>query len=124
MPRVIHFEIPMDEPERAAKFYAEVFGWQIQKWDGPQDYWMAKTGADAQAGINGALMKRADFPNFTSVINTIDVPDVDDFSRIVWEHGGKVVMPKIAIPGVGYFAYCQDTEGNTFGIMQDDSTAH
>ncbi len=120
MPRVIHFEIPMDEPERAAKFYADVFGWQIQKWDGPQDYWMAKTGADGQTGINGALMKRTDFPNFASVINTIDVPSVDDFMRMVWEHGGKVVMPKTSIPGVGYFAYCQDTEGNTFGIMQDD----
>lgn len=124
MPRVVHFEIPTDDPARAAKFYGEVFGWNIQKWEGNQEYWLAMTGDEDQRGINGGLMKRTDFPNFTSVVNTIEVPDVDEFANAVATHGGQIVMPKFAIPGIGYLAYCQDTEGNTFGIMQGDSTAH
>jgi hypothetical protein len=44
MPRVVHFELPVDEPERAAHFYRSVFGWQINKWEGPEDYWLIKTG--------------------------------------------------------------------------------
>ncbi|MGB8934825.1 MAG: VOC family protein [Candidatus Nitrosopolaris sp.] len=49
MPRVVHFEIVADNPERAIKFYKEVFGWEFKKWDGPQDYWFVKTGEDNQA---------------------------------------------------------------------------
>ena len=55
MPRVIHFEIVAEKPERAMKFYKEVFGWEFNKWNGPQDYWLVKTGEDSQPGINGGL---------------------------------------------------------------------
>ena len=55
--------------------------------------------------------------------NTIQVSSVDDFSQKVTATGGKIVTPKIVIPGVGYQAYCQDTEGNTFGIHQSDPEA-
>ena len=100
-----------------------MFGWQIKKWEGPQDYWLATTG-ECRPGIDGALMRRKDFPFAgASAVNTLDVPSVDDFTRRVAAHGGRVAMSKVAIPGVGYFAYCQDTEGNTFGIMQDDPSA-
>jgi predicted enzyme related to lactoylglutathione lyase len=57
-------------------------------------------------------------------VNTINVSSVDDFTTKIVANGGKVVMPKWAVPGVGYVAYCQDTEGNTFGIMQEDTSAH
>ncbi len=121
MPRVVHFEINVDETERAIKFYSDVFGWKIQKWDGPFDYWLITTGEDDEPGINGGLMKR-ESPSATTV-NTIDVPSVDDFAARITAHGGKILQPKAAIPGVGYFAYCQDTEGNTFGIMESDESA-
>lgn len=121
MPRVIHFEIGADDPTRASKFYSKVFGWKIENWAGPQDYWLATTGPDTEPGINGAIMKRPD-PKAT-VINTIGVPSVDDFATKVTKNGGKVLTPKMPIPGVGYFAYCLDTEGNQFGIMQDDKSA-
>ncbi|MCA1850081.1 MAG: VOC family protein [Acidobacteria bacterium] len=124
MPRVVHFEIPADDLSRAVKFYADVFGWQLRKWDGPDEYWLAITGDDSQPGINGGLMKRADFPNFIAPINTIEVPSVDDFSRAVVEHGGQIVVPKTTVSGLGYLTYCQDTEGNTFGILQVDRNAH
>jgi len=123
MPRVIHFELNADDPERAVKFYQEVFGWNTQKWDGPQSYWLLMTGAEGQPGINGGLMRRSDNPLPTSTTNTIDVPSVDDYAQKIAEQGGKVVVPKGAVPGIGYVAYCEDTEGNVFGIMQFDPSA-
>jgi predicted enzyme related to lactoylglutathione lyase len=119
MPRVVHFELSADQPERAAKFYTQVFGWKIKKWDGPQEYWLITTGEE-NPGINGGLMRRQGQAN---CVNTVGVPSVDDFTAKITGSGGKVVMPKMAIPGVGYLAYCQDTEGNTFGIMQPDEKA-
>ncbi|HEX8456704.1 MAG TPA: VOC family protein [Pyrinomonadaceae bacterium] len=123
MPRVIHFELSADEPERAVKFYEEVFGWQTQKWDGPQSYWLLMTGAEEQPGINGGLMRRSDNPLASHLAtNTIDVPSVDEYAEKIAAHGGKVVIPKGTVPGVGYVAYCEDTEGNVFGLMQFDRT--
>lgn len=53
MPRVVHFEVHADDPERAANFYSGVFGWELAKWEGPQDYWLITTGPDDEPGING-----------------------------------------------------------------------
>jgi predicted enzyme related to lactoylglutathione lyase len=119
VPRVIHFEIPADDTGRAVKFYQKVFGWEINKW-GQMDYWLAKTGPDSEPGINGAIMTRE---TQKTTVNTISVSSVDEFAKKVAEAGGKVIAPKTAIPEVGYFAYCVDTEGNVFGIMQEDSKA-
>jgi predicted enzyme related to lactoylglutathione lyase len=123
MPRVIHFEIPADQPERASRFYNDVFGWNIQKWEGSEEepYWLVMTGENGAPGINGGLMRRMQ-PG-TSTVNTIDVPSVDEYVARITENGGKVVMPKMPVPTVGWLAYCQDTEGNTFGIMQMDEAA-
>lgn len=122
MPRVIHFEIPADNTARAAKFFEDVFGWKFNKWEGPMEYWLAATGPDNLPGINGAIAPRdANMPHTT---NTLDVPDVDAYMEKVKKAGGKVVSPhKMAIPGIGWFAYCLDTEGNLFGIMQNDPNA-
>ena len=121
MPRIIHFDIPADDPARAQKFYQELFGWKFEKWDGPMEYWIAKTGDEKQPGINGGLAKR--MPGQIGVTNTIDVDSVDEFAKKIQSKGGKVIMPKTAIPQVGYFAQCMDTEGNTFGIIQMDKNA-
>jgi uncharacterized protein len=121
MPRVVHFEINSDDPERAVKFYQKVFGWKIEKWNGPVDYWLVNTGPKDQPGINGGITKRMN-PQ-ASTYNTVDVPSVDEFTKRIVESGGKVVVPRMAVPGVGYMAYCADTEGNVFGIMQEDPEA-
>jgi predicted enzyme related to lactoylglutathione lyase len=120
MPRPIHFEIPADNPDRAIAFYTKVFDWSFQKWEGPMPYWLVKTGKDAP-GIDGGLHPRM-FPG-QGPVNTVDVPSCDDFTRKVQAAGGKVAVPKMAIPGVGWLAYCTDPEGNTFGIMQSDPKA-
>jgi hypothetical protein len=119
MSRVIHFEIGADDPERAVKFYEKVFGWKINRW-GPVEYWLATTGPDAEPGINGAITPRVDK---RATVNTISVPNVDEFVKRIEQEGGKIVMAKSTVPGVGYMAYCQDTEGNIFGIMQEDPSA-
>jgi hypothetical protein len=121
MSRVVHFEIPADDPDRAIGFYQNVFGWQMNKWDGPQPYWLVTTGDEKQPGINGGLMKRM-HPG-QPVVNTIDVPSVDDYIARISQHGGEIVVPKMPIPGVGWLVYFKDTEGNIFGIMQEDTAA-
>ena len=121
MPRVIHFEIPADDPERALRFYAEVFGWKTQKWEGPMPYWLIDTGDQSTPGINGGLLQRP-HPG-AGVVNTVDVADADAATNTVVAAGGAVVMPKMAVPGIGWLAYCTDTEGNTFGMMQSDPSA-
>ena len=121
MPRIVHFEIPAENPERAVKFYQKVFNWKIEKWAGPMDYWLVTTGDEKQPGINGAITLKSKLAAVT--INTVDVPSVDNFLKKITEAGGKVVLKKTAVPGVGYLAYCADTEGNVFGIMQNDPAA-
>jgi len=118
--RVSHFELNADDPERAAKFYEKAFGWKINKWEGPMEYWLVMTGEKDTPGIDGGIMKRMD--RETTIV-TIDVPSVDEFTSKIEDAGGKIVKPKMAVPGVGYFAYCADTEGNVFGIMQEDPKA-
>ena len=121
MSRVIHFEIPAAEPERAAAFYKQVFGWSIEKWPGPMEYWMVTTGADGAPGINGGLLKKQ--APTTATTNTIGVDSVDKAIVAVKSAGGKLVMPKTPIPTIGYFAYLEDTEGNLFGVLQSDANA-
>jgi predicted enzyme related to lactoylglutathione lyase len=58
-----------------------------------------------------------------STTNTIGVDSVDSAIAAVLKAGGKNIVPKTSIPTVGYFAYCEDTEGNVFGVMQADPNA-
>jgi predicted enzyme related to lactoylglutathione lyase len=126
MLRVIHFEVHADNPDRAIKFYREVLGWEFSKWDGPIPYWLIKTGPDGQPGINGGLVPRRgpiDGQAVTAYVCTVDTPSVDEYLEKAKAHGGSVALPKMPIPGVGWLAYCKDTEGNIFGLMQADSKA-
>ena len=120
MPRIVHFEIPADNPERAAEFYKKVFNWKIDKWPGPFNYWLVTTGEDKEPGINGAIMDKT---NFKTTVNTVAVPSVDEFVKKITEAGGKVIAPKNAVMGQGYVAYVADTEGNVFGIFEDNPAA-
>jgi hypothetical protein len=122
MPRVIHFEIPADNPNRAVKFYSEIFNWKVEKWAGPVDYWLVTTGSEDVPGINGAIMKREN-PQVT-VTNTIEIPSIDDLLNNIVANGGQIIAPKMPVPGVGCAAYFADTEGNVFGLMQSDASAH
>lgn len=119
MARPTHFEISADDPERALRFYDAVFGWKGEKWDGPADYWMLRTGEGP--GIDGAIAPRQD--GVPPLVNVVEVEAIDDAVARVAAAGGEVVRPKAPVPGVGWAAYANDTEGNLFGIFQPDPQA-
>ncbi len=119
MARVVHFEIHADDPDRAERFYSEVFGWTITRWKGPLDYRLVSTGEGAP-GIDGAIMARSE-PGGAGVggyVCTITVDDIGATERQVLAAGGQRVRDRQAIPGIGLHAYFRDTEGNIFGALQ------
>ena len=126
MNRVVHFEVHAEDPERAIRFYSAVLGWSFTHWGGPMDYWLITTGPDDQPGINGGMVRRMGAIDGQAVIAfvcTVDVASVDDSVAKALENGGTAALPKVAIPGVGWLAYVKDTEGNIFGMMQNDPSA-
>jgi uncharacterized protein len=127
MARVVHFEIHADDLDRASRFYSDLFGWEVSKWDGPVDYRLVTTGPEKAPGINGALMKRmhpvTGSDGVIAFVCTVDVDDLDKHVARGVELGGTVALPKMPVPGVGWLAYLKDTEGNVLGLMQADPTA-
>lgn len=128
MPRVVHFEIYVDEPGRAIKFYKKVFNWRITKWDGPIDYWLIKTGDEEEYGIDGAIIKREEIlaqdenNKIIAYVCTINVVSIDKCIDKIKKSGGEIIIPKTAIPSIGWIAQCKDSEGNLFGLMTADRT--
>ena len=120
MSRVVHFEIPSGDPERAMTFYQRVFGWSFQQF-GENAYWLARTGEGKLPGIDGAIMKR-NHPQ-QPVTNSIAVTDIDDALNSVQAAGGRIVVNKTAFPGTGWSAYFMDPDNNIFGLWQEDKTA-
>ncbi len=131
MNRVVHFEIQTDKPERAMKFYKDVFGWKFQKWEGGKmEYWMIMTGEmdSKEPGINGGLLPRpAKTPpkecGTNAFVCTVQVDNFDETAKKIKTAGGIVAMPKFAIPKMAWQGYFLDTEGNTFGVHQVDQSA-
>lgn len=115
MNRPVHFEILADDPQKISEFYKSALGWEISTWDGPQSYWMVKTGDANAQGINGGIMERH-FPQ--AVINTCYVESLKDTTAKIEAGGGKRVSEPSEVPGVGLHAYFADPEGNLFGLMQ------
>jgi predicted enzyme related to lactoylglutathione lyase len=114
--RVVHFEVSADDPERVARFFENVFSWKIERWKGPIPYWLVSTGDGKEPGIDGGIENRRE-PGY-SVVNSIDVADIDDTMKKIEKHGGTIVTQKMDIPGVGVMAYFRDTEGNLHSAMQ------
>lgn len=114
MSKVIHFEIPADDPDRAIKFYKSVFGWEIEEWENG-DYWLVSTGSEDEPGINGAIMPKE---IGDEVRDTISVNSYEAFVKKIEDRGGKMLTEKMTIPGMGYNGLFQDTEGNVFGIIE------
>ncbi|MEK3990106.1 VOC family protein [Robertmurraya sp. FSL R5-0851] len=130
MGRPIHFEIHVDNMERATNFYGEVFGWTFQDWSeyAGMPYFGAVTGTESEPGINGALMQRqGPPPEPNQAMNgyacTMGVEEYDSIEAKILENGGTVALPKHALPGMAWQGYYLDTEGNIFGIHQPDVNA-
>lgn len=119
---VVWFEIPADKPERAKAFYGKLFGWKINPLGNAAmpDYLHIDTGG-ADESPDGGLMKRM-YPGHT-ITTYILVPSVTKHMAKVKKLGGDICKSKTAVPGMGYFAICQDTENNTFAIWEVNQKA-
>jgi len=124
MRKVVHFEIPADDVERAQRFYSEIFGWQLQPMP-EMGYTMVTTtpsneyGPTEAGGINGGMLARQS--PFTGPVITIDVDDIDEALAQVEKLGGKTAMGRQAVADMGYTGYFHDTEGNLIGLWQTAS---
>lgn len=131
MNRVVHFEIQANDPERAMKFYRDVFGWSFERW-GENEYWMVMTAekGSTEPGINGGLLPRpkgAPMPEkmcgANAFVCTVQVESFDATAEKILAAGGTVAMEKFAIPGMAWQGYFLDTEGNTFGVHEPNTAA-
>ena len=121
--RVVHFEVPFDDADRALGFYRDVFDWQIQSMP-EMGYNLVSTGPSDDQGmpsepgfIGGGMMQRQD-PVTTPVI-TLAVDDIDAALMAVEKNGGSAAGEKMAVGDMGFAAYFADTEGNTVGLWQN-----
>jgi predicted enzyme related to lactoylglutathione lyase len=122
MDQVVHFELPADDINRAKTFYSKVFGWSIQTFD--PEYFLATTvetdeegQPEASGAINGGIKKRKDKSEAPVIV--VHVDDIDASIAKAEKHGGKVVLPKMIIDHIMYYARVQDCEGNVIGIGQN-----
>ena len=125
MPNVAHFAINADDVPRAKRFYEKVFGWKFNAW-GPPNFYQIDTGKASGPGVMGALQKRRELVAGVRTIGfecTIGVTSIDDTAKAVAASGGRTIMEKSIIVGVGALMFFQDTEGNVFGAMQFDAKA-
>jgi uncharacterized protein len=121
MGKVLRFELQVPDPELAVTFYSNTFGWRFVKMPGTRDYWFIRTGVTGEEGIDGGLMRSPD--GETRTTNSIEVDSIDDHLAKVAASGGKVVVEKTTVPGMGYFAYCTDDQGLLFGVSESDPFA-
>ena len=107
--RLVWFEIPADNPERARTFYGSLFGWKIETFPAVNDYWHIDTGGPDDWPDGGLMLRK--YPQ-QAITNYIEVSSVDESARRVEQLGGTICKGKTAVPQMGYFVICQDTEGN------------
>ena len=123
MSRPIHFELTVENAERAQDFYSKVFGWTFNKWgDESMPYYLTTTGPDGEPGINGGMMLRQG-GMAAGTTNTMGVESVDKAVETIKSAGGTIILEKMAVPTMGWVAYAADTEGNQFGVFEMDSNA-
>jgi len=120
---VIHFEIPAKDAKKLTKFYADLFGWKMEKvqW---MDYWLVETvpvnkqGQPARQGVNGGMYQREKGDEERTPVNYINVESVDEYMKKITALGGKIIVPKQEIPDTGWTAIAMDPDGNYFGLFQ------
>lgn len=117
VPRFAHIDIAADDPARAAGFFAKVFGWKVQKLEGPVPYWLLSTDASPGSTAIGGGIAQRDEP-WQSVTPTIEVSSADKYAAKIVAARGTIVQPKTLIPGVGHLVSFKDTEGNVFAILE------
>lgn len=123
MPTVVHFDLPADDTARARRFYSSLFpDWKFEKYPGEMDFHLIQTtDLSGNPGVGGGLGKRMQ-PD-QRITPYFGVQDLDATLAKVQAAGGNVILPSMAVPKFGYMAVCMDTEGNPFGLWQEDPGA-
>ncbi len=127
MDPIVHFEIPVQDLEKARSFYGSIFGWDLQDWpmpDGSVYIGVRTTPVDETTriplkpgAINGGIMKKNEHAQ--APIFAITVSSIDDYIPKIQNAGGKVIMPKVDMQGMGFYAYVADPEGTVLGLWED-----
>lgn len=122
--RVVHFEIPFEDGERARGFYQEVFGWKAEAMPG-MDYTIVASGPTAETGmpaepgfINGGMLAKELSPASGPVV-VLDVDDIDDTLAVIGQQGGATLVGRTAVGDMGFAAYFKDPEGNVMGLWEN-----
>ena len=119
-----YFEIQATDVKRAVEFYKAIFAWTFSRAEGlPIEYWRIDTD-----GSRGGLLRRPAQPptpeqGTNAFVCSMEVVDFDATAKRITDVGGRIALPKFAVPGVCWQGYFIDTEGNTFGIFQPDPNA-
>jgi len=122
MPTIVHFDIATDNPQRAKAFYESLFDWRFISPPGMTDYYLFETqDLDGNKSVGGGLGKRGDPTQ--RITSYIGVDNIEEYGKKVDASGGKVLQAKMVVPGWGYLSICVDTEGNPFGLWQEDKNA-
>ncbi len=127
MDPIVHFELPVDNMERARAFYSSIFDWKLTDWTMPDGSIYVgvhttpineKTREPLKPGaINGAIVKRDD--KTPAPVFAVHVSSIDERMDMILKSGGSVVSPKVSIMGMGFYAYAKDCEGNVIGLWED-----
>ena len=123
---LVHFDIPVDDVDKAVDFYKAVMGWKVEKYEGPgmgdMAYYLINTNPDKEDAVGGGIGKKA-MPEQT-LMNYYRADDgLEAFNQRVKDKVGTVMMEKMAVPGWGWMSVCMDPEGNPFGGWVDDKDA-
>lgn len=123
MDKVVHFEIPADDLERAKGFYKDIFGWKIEDAK-EMDYTMLYTTevdekytTKEPGAINGGMWKRE--KGDEKPVLVIQIPSIDEYTKKIEGKGGKILMPKMTVGDMGYYAKFSDPEGNILGMWEN-----
>jgi predicted enzyme related to lactoylglutathione lyase len=121
MPTFVHIDIPTDDLERAKDFYSDIFEWKFEHPEGMEDYYLIETtDLEGNPGVGGGMGLRKDAGQ--RITGYIGVPSIEKYAAKIQKAGGTVAN-QMPVPGWGYLAICFDTEGNMFGIWEENENA-
>ncbi|MCK9593268.1 MAG: VOC family protein [Methanoregula sp.] len=121
MSTIVHFDVPAEDVARAKKFYSALLGWKFESFPEMQYNLITTANLDGTPGVGGGMGKRME-PS-QRMMNYFGVLSIDAAMNQVKSLGGKLISEKMAVPGMGYLVNCMDTEGNAFGLWEENTQA-
>ena len=123
---VVHFEMPYENPERLVKFYAQAFGWQMEKLGREMGDYVTAATTETDMNrmikkpgvINGGFYPKNSNTSARCPSVVIAVEDIDEAMKKITRAGGKILDEPVEIPGIGHYVSFTDTEGNRVSILQ------